>query len=165
MNNKIKQFIKRNKRRNNHLYKENLIEGYDYVICPISNERLSMIKSNYITKVLGMSVKKYDKLYPNQQKICKQRIKNISNGLNKLDIKTGLTKHQLSVKKSRKTLTKINNGITGDQLRAIKTKNSNLKNIINGKNGYQRTAEKARPKQIKTMMEQGKIANCKYRKE
>ena len=163
---KIKKFLKRNERRNKHLWDNNKKTGIDYIKCPVTKTRLSMIKKNYIENILNMSVVDFDKKYPNIQKICSKRINNIKNGIRKIDKVTGLTKHQLSVKKSRQTLTNIcDDGITGDQRRAIKTRQSNLDNIIDGKNGYQRTAEKARPKQIKTMMKQGKIANCKYRKE
>jgi len=105
MNLKLKRFIERNKRRNKHLYKDGLIEGYDYIVCPISNERLSMIKSTYITKVLGITVQDYDEKYPKQQKICTKRIENIKGGLKNIDDETGYTKHQLSIINSGKSLT------------------------------------------------------------
>ena len=55
MNKKLVEFIKRNKKRNQPLYAPNTIQGYDYVVCPVSGERLSMIKDNYITNVLGLA--------------------------------------------------------------------------------------------------------------
>lgn len=161
---KLEKFKKRNRRRNKHLYKKGLKEGYDYIICPVSKERISMIKSSYITKVLDMSVEEYDKKYPNQQKCCKKRGENLSKGLKKINPKTGIRRSIEIQQKARKTLTKIGeDGLTGDEKRAIKTKESNFNNIVDGKNGYQRTAEKARPKQIKTMSEQGKIAKYNNR--
>ena len=56
MKTKLEQFINRNKKRNAHLYDDNLINGQDYILCPVSKERLSMIKSSYIIRVLGMTV-------------------------------------------------------------------------------------------------------------
>lgn len=142
MNKKLKIFKIRNRRRNKHLYEDNLKEGHDYVICPASNERLSMIKKSYIEKILQITVDEYNELYPNQQKICKQRIKNICNGLTKIDVETGLTKHQLSIKKRHIKLLQIgDDGLTGYERYLIKTRESNLNNIIDGKNGYQRTVD------------------------
>ncbi len=162
MRDKIQEFIKRNEYRNKHLWGDGCVEGVDYIICPVSNSRLSMIKSSYIERVLGMTVEGYDILYPNVRGVCKKRIQNIKGGLNVVDSDTGLTKHELSVTKSRKTLTSVGlDGLTGDERRAIKTKKSNLENVDErGMNGYHRTAEKARPKQIETLRKQGKIARC-----
>ena len=166
MKDKIKLFIRRNEKRNKHLWESDKIMNYDYIICPVTQTRLSMIKSNYIENTLCMSIEEFDKKFPNQQKMCLKRIENIKRGLKSIDRLTGLTKHQLSIIKARKTLTtKDINGFTGDNKRAIKTRKSNFNNIVNGKNGYQRTAEKARPKQIRTMSEQGKISKYNFRNE
>lgn len=167
MSNKIQEFVKRNRYRNKHLYEDDVVEGFDYIVCPVSGERLSMIKSSYIERVLELTVDEYDKLYPNVRGVCERRIKNIKKGLQKIDDDTGLTKHELSVVKSRETLTEVGiDGVTGDERRAIKTRESNTNNIDErGMNGYHRTAEKARPKQIETLSKQGKIARCGCREE
>lgn len=160
--NKIDEFVKRNEYRNKHLWDNGLVEGIDYITCPVSNSRLSMIKRSYIEQVLDMTVEEYDILYPNVRGVCKNRIKNIKRGLKSVDSDTGLTKHEISVIKSRESLSKVgDDGLTGDERRAIKTKQSNLNNIDDrGMNGYERTAEKARPKQIETLRRQGKISRC-----
>ena len=120
MNNKLEQFVKRNKRRNKHLYDIGLIAGYDYVICPVSNERLSMIKSSYIEKILLMTVADYDLIYPHVQKICRKRVDNIKDGLQQIDITSGLTKYQLSQFKSREVLQTV--GDDGLSVYALKGK-------------------------------------------
>ena len=94
---KIESFIKRNERRNKHLWESDKLLGYDYIICPVTNTRLSMIKKSYIEKVLGITVDNFNKKYPNQQKTCRKRIENIKKGLKIIDKETGLTKHQLSI--------------------------------------------------------------------
>ena len=100
MNAKLMQFIIRNKKRNAHLYQPGLTEGYDYVVCPISGERLSMIKENYITKILGMAINEY----PNVQRTCLRRKDNIKHGLQKIDAETGLTRYEIGQIKARKIL-------------------------------------------------------------
>jgi len=142
---KVEQFKKRNRRRNKHLYKKGLLEGYDYIICPMSNERLSMIKSSYIVKVLGITVEEYDKRFPGQPKFCGKRGENLSKGLKRINPATGIRRAVEIQKKARKNLTKVDDdGLTGDERRAIKTRKSNLRNIVDGKNGYQRTVNTRR---------------------
>ena len=76
MQTKLEKFIKRNRRRNKHLYDNNLTAGVDYIICPFSNERMSMIKSSYIEKVLLMTVNDYDRLYPGVRGVSEKRKSN-----------------------------------------------------------------------------------------
>jgi len=103
--NKIESFIKRNRRRNKHLWEEDKKEGYDFIVCPVTKARLSMIKSSYIERTLEMSMEEFDRRYPDQQKTCKKRIENISDGLKSIDEETGLTKHQLSIHNSNRYIT------------------------------------------------------------
>ena len=142
MNTKLEQFIKRNKRRNKQLYDIGLISGYDYVICPISNERLSMIKSSYIEKILLMSVTDYDSLYPHVQKICRKRVDNIKDGLQQIDTTSGMTKYQISQEKAQAILQIVGeDGLTGYARKGIKTRQTHLANVDEyGRNGYTRQA-------------------------
>jgi len=110
MNKKLEKFIARNQKRNSHLYGSGMIEGYDYVVCPISQARLSMIKNNYITEILGMSLDEY----PAINRICEKRKQNIKSGLQKIDPTTGMTNYEKGQIKARKILSQTdNNGISG----------------------------------------------------
>ena len=139
---KIQRYINDNKTRNKHLYADGLIEGVDYVVCPHTKARLSMIKTNYITKVLEMTVEEYDALYPNTKKIADARIKNIKEGLQVLDEETGLTKHQLGIDKANITLKQVDEtGVSGYKKLGRKTKATHMAKIDeHGRNGYQKQA-------------------------
>lgn len=140
---KIAEFKKRNQKRNAHLYHSDMVENVDYIVCPVSEERLSMIKRNYIEKVLDMSVDDYDRLYPGARQIAPGRKVNISRGLAKIDPVTGKTKHQLSVDGSKRTLSEIDpvTGMNGYATRGLATKAGHLSNIDEaGRNGFQRLA-------------------------
>lgn len=158
--NKIKTFIKRNEKRNSHLWNNDLIEDLDYIICPITRTRLSMLKKNYIENTLGIPIDEFKQMYPTQKMICDRRIENIKNGLNKIDPDSGQTIHHRTVIKTQEKLNQVSkDGKTGHEKRIESSVKGNLNNIIDGKNGYQRAAIKARPKQIKTLIKQGKISD------
>lgn len=139
---KLQQFLSRNKTRNSKLYADTAVEGIDFVICPHSAARLSMIKSNYITNILEMTVDAYDAKYPGIQKICNNRSVNIKTGLAQIDVESGLTKHELSTIKAKETLSKIdNNGVSGYQKKGQKTRETHMANIDEyGRNGYRQQA-------------------------
>jgi len=100
---KLEQFKKRNRLRNAHLYADGLIEGYDYVICPISNERMSMIKQNYIIRILNMKPDNY----PDIQRVCNKRKDNIKNGLKEIDPILGISKYEIGQIKARTILKQV----------------------------------------------------------
>jgi len=141
MNPKLLKFIKRNKKRNADLYKFGLVEGHDYVVCPISGERLSHIKNNYIVKVLGMSIDDY----PNVQRVSKRRIDNIKDGLKQIDLVTGLTKYEAGQIEARKTLKQIDSfGLSGYEKKGQKTRATHMTKIDElGRNGYAQIAAHA----------------------
>ncbi len=143
MNTSIEKFKKRNRRRNAHLYHSGLIQGIDYIVCPVSNARMLNIRSTYITKILGMTVEYYDNKYPNIQKSCQSHKNNIKNGLRKIDSVTGLTKYQIAQIKAKQTLSKTDeNGISGYKKKGQKTRNTHLNKIDKfGRNGYRRQAD------------------------
>ncbi len=114
--NKIDEFLKRNKKRNKHLWERGLKKNIDYIICPVTGTRLSMIKKNYVEKILDIPYNVFIEQYPNQKMICDKRYENIKNGLKKIDNETGLTKHQISAKKRYEKLLRIgNDGLNGFQ--------------------------------------------------
>jgi hypothetical protein len=163
MNKKIIEFIKRNKKRNQHLYLPKTVAGYDYVVCPISGERLSMIKDNYIIKILGILVEEY----PLVQRVCDKRKENIKNGLKKIDPVTGLTKYEVSQIKARQLLKQVDsNGLSGYKKKGQKTRATHLSNIDKfGRNGYSQLATKAIIKGNKTKAKKGLITDPGFRPE
>lgn len=138
MNSKLASFIKRNKKRNAHLYQPGLIEGHDYVTCPVSGERLSMIKDNYITKILDMAVEEY----PNVQRICHRRRENIKHGLHQIDPTTGLTRYEVGQIQARQILKQVDStGCSGYKKKGQRTRATHLNRVDEfGRNGYKRQA-------------------------
>ena len=141
MKTKLDQFIFRNQKRNAHLYQTGLVEGYDFVVCPISRQRLSMIKDNYIVKVLEMD----PEIYPATQRICIKRKENIKMGLHSIDNITGLTKYELGQQKARAVLRQVDDtGVSGYDKKGQKTRATHMANIDDmGRNGYSQLASKA----------------------
>lgn len=135
---KIEKFVRRNRKRNAHLYLSGLQEGYDFVVCPVSKERLSMIKNNYIVKILGMKIENY----PNVQRICNKRKENIKTGLKEIDPSSGLTKYEVGQIKARKVLSQCDsNGVRGYDRKGQKTRATHMSKIDEfGRNGYKRQA-------------------------
>jgi hypothetical protein len=167
MNKKIEQFIKRNRYRNNHLYNNELKENKDYIVCPVSKERLSMIKKSYIERVLEMSIEDYDRLYPGVRGVSDARKQNIKKGLHQIDLTTGKTKYQLSQEKAKETLSRIDkSGISGYKKKGLKTRNTHMNNLDEfGRNGYSQLASKAIIKGNLTKAEKGLILDPILRNE
>lgn len=153
MQTKLQLFLKRNKIRNPHLYSETAKEGYDYVVCPLCNARMSMIKKTHIIACHGMTFDAFDKLYPEKQKSSSRRKENIKQALKQIDEGTGLTTHQKGILQAKITLsTPDENGETGYQKLGQKTKATHLAKIDNnGMNGYQRQAYN----RVTTVLENG----------
>jgi hypothetical protein len=164
---KLEQFKKRNKKRNAHLYQSNKVEGTDYIVCPVSKERLSMIKTSYIERVLEMSVEEYDQLYPGMRGVSEARRKNIRKALHEIDPDTGKTKYQISQEKAKKILSEIDeNGLTGYQRKGQKTRATHMSKIDEfGRNGYSQLASKAIIKGNLTKAEKGLILDPTLRDE
>ncbi len=141
MKTKLQEFVTRNKKRNSHLYAAGLTEGYDYVVCPVSGERLSMIKDNYIVNVLEMKVDQY----PLTQRICHKRKENIRDGLKEIDPVTGLTKYEVGQIKAREILKQEDDaGKSGYKKKGEKTRFTHMNKIdYLGRNGYSQLASKA----------------------
>jgi len=167
MNKKIEQFKKRNQKRNAHLYQTDKIEGFDYIVCPVSQERVSMIKSSYIERILSMTVEEYDALYPGVRGVSKTRKKNIKKGLQQLDPITGKTKYELSQEKARKVLSEADeNGVSGYKRKGEQTRATHMKNIDEfGRNGYSQLASKAIIKGNATKAKKGLILEPSFRNE
>lgn len=167
MHKKLEQFKKRNRKRNAHLYLDETVEGTDYIVCPVSEERLSMIKSSYIERVLEMSVEEYDKLYPGARTVSESRKRNIKTGLHKIDPVSGKTWYQISQEKARKQLSEVDeNGISGYKRKGQKTRATHMSNIDEyGRNGYSQLATKAIIKGNLTKAEKGIILDPRLRDE
>jgi hypothetical protein len=141
MNKKLEQFKQRNRKRNAHLYAAGLIEGHDYVVCPVSSERLSMIKDSYIVNILAMNPASY----PQVQRVCTRRKENIKRGLREIDPNTGLTKYEVGQIKARKILNTVDSsGLSGYDRKGQKTRATHMSRVDEqGRNGYSRLATKA----------------------
>ncbi len=135
---KLEEWIRRNKKRNKHLYEEGKVEGYDYVVCPISNVRMNTIKSDYITSILDMQISDY----PLKQRSCTKRSENIKAGIHKIDVASGLTVHALGVIQAKKTLSTVDeNGKRGYDRLGAKTRATHMANVDKfGRNGFQQQA-------------------------
>ena len=163
---KLKQFKRRNQRRNAHLYSDKLLENIDYITCPVSNERLSMIKSSYIERVLEMSITEYDRLYPGVRGVSMARKTNIKKGLHQTDA-TGLTAYQRSQVTAQVTLSQLDeNGISGYAKKGQKTRETHMNNIDQfGRNGYSQLATLAIIKGNTTKAMKGIILDPSQRNE
>lgn len=152
--NKLLEFQRRSRYRNPHLYEATAKEGYDYILCPISQCRMSMIKTSYIKNVLGLTVEDYDACYPGlRKKICEKRKENIKNGLRKIDETTGLTKYQSSQIKAKSVLRQVDeNGKSGYKRLGEQTRKTHLNRVDElGRNGYRRQADA----RLTTVLENG----------
>ena len=151
---KLNECIKNNKRDCADLYDDpSKVELVDYIICPVYGIRMRQMKTTYITGILKMSMEEFETKYPNFQRDTSARADNVKKGLTKIDPNTGLTKHRLSVEKSKVTLsTPDENGETGYDKKGQKTKETHLNNVDeNGRNGYQRQAHG----RVTTVLENG----------
>ena len=139
----LEAYLHRNKVRNANLYNADMVEGIDFVMCPHTNTRKTMIEAKYITSVLGMTVDEYDKLYPNIQKIATSRMEKVKEGLQKIDSETGLTKHKIAQIKSKEILSKIgDDGLSGYKRKGKKTRETHMNTIDEfGRNGYRKQAD------------------------
>jgi hypothetical protein len=117
-----------------------LIEGVDYLICPESNARLLIIRGDYITQVLGLTVEEYTVKYPNVSRRCQAHSNNIKSGLHSIDSSTGLTKYKIGQIKARAKLKEIDEtGKSGYKRKGEKTRQTHLSRIDEfGRHGYQR---------------------------
>jgi hypothetical protein len=142
MKTKIEEFCARSRYRNPHLYTDSAVCGQDYVVCPVSNARMLIIRTDYITNVLSMTVEEYDRLYPHVQKRCVAHQNNIRAGIQKIDPETGLTKYQLSQRKAQQKLSAVDaNGVSGYKRKGQKTRATHMNKVDElGRNGYQRQA-------------------------
>jgi hypothetical protein len=143
MRSKLEKFVVRNRTRNKHLYEDGLIELVDYIVCPVSGARLSMIKSSHIVINLGMTVAEFDERFPDTVKSCQSRNDKIIKSLREQD-ENGLTKHQISVEKSKIVKNIVGeDGFTINQRKAQKAKRTHLNTLdADGRNGYQLIAHK-----------------------
>jgi hypothetical protein len=163
MNKKLTEFIKRNKKRNAHLYQPGMTAGHDYVTCPISGQRLSMIKDNYITKILGMPVDQY----PRVQRICDKRKENIKHGLHQTDPETGLTRYEAGQIKAREILKQVDSdGLSGYKKKGQRTRATHMRRVDQfGRNGYSQLATKAIINGNRTKAKKGLITDPSTRPE
>lgn len=142
---RIHEFIRINKLRNANLYELSEDEqNSKFIVCPVTDERVVMIKSTYITSVLGMTVEDFTSRFPDTPRECSSRSENIKKGVNEIDQSTGKSKHQLSVEKSVVSRNTVgDDGLTVNQRKGAKTRETHMNDVDeNGLNGYQRLAKR-----------------------
>jgi hypothetical protein len=157
---KLNECIKNNKRDCTDLYDDpSKVELVDYILCPVYGIRMRQMKTTYITGILKMSMEEFETKYPNFQRDTSARADNVKKGLTKIDPNTGLTKHRLSVEKSKVTLsTPDENGETGYDKKGQKTRATHMSNVNeHGQNGYSQIATKAIIKGNATKVAKGLI--------
>lgn len=139
---KIQKAIIRQKQRRPQLYEDDAVEIQDYVECPISGIRFSMLNEKHITGTLGMSVDEFDSLYPKLIKVSNNHKQKVKEVLQTIDENTGKTIHQTAIEKAQKTLHSVDeHGISGYKKLGQKTRATHMTNIDeHGRNGYQRQA-------------------------
>ena len=166
MKTKLHDFLRRNKIRNAKLYELDKVLGYDFIECPVSNARMSFMKSNYITGVLGIQVEIFDFLFPDCKKVCDKRVENIKAGLKVLD-ENGISKHANGIAKAIITLNKVDqDGKSGYDRLGSATRQTHLNNIDEfGRNGYSQLASIAIIKGNKTKVDRGLILPPELKKE
>lgn len=143
------------------LYESGLIEGEDYIICPITKLRKAMIRSNYVENILAMTMEEYSAVVgPDFVYTAPNHKNTIAESLKVVDEETGLTKTEISVIKAQEKLNSVDEttGLTGHEMRIAKTVNTHKNKIDeNGLNGYQRIGKKAIIKGNKTKQDRGLI--------
>lgn len=156
---KIQKAIIRQKQRRPQLYEDDAVEIQDYVECPISGIRFSMLNEKHITGTLGMSVDEFDSLYPNLIKVSNNHKQKVKEVLQTIDENTGKTIHQTAIEKAQKTLHSVDeHGISGYKKLGQKTRATHMTNIDeHGRNGYSVLASKAIIKGNKTKADKGLI--------
>jgi len=111
----------------------------------VSNQRMSMIKSNYIENVLGMTVNEYNILYPGIKKISERRMDNVKTGLRAINPENGLAPKDIAAQKTKNILLQHGeDGLTGYERKGLKTKETHMNNVDGlGRNGYSQLAATA----------------------
>lgn len=163
----IKKFKTRNQNRNSHLYDDDNVLGENYVVCPVTGERMYIVKISYIKNVLKMDTAVYDYMYPGARTVSEDRINRIKTGLREIDPETGLTKYKLAQVKAKESLSRVgDDGLSGYARKGVKTRNTHMNNIDEyGRNGYSQIAVKAIIKGNKTKEKKGMIISSKNRDE
>ena len=153
---KVKAFLKRNRERNIALYDlPDDEEGKSFVVCPVLGIRTLNIKRQYIEGVLLMSLEEFENAFPNASLNCSGLSGRIAKGL-AVEIEPGITKYEASQKKAIATKSAIGeDGLTINDRKGLKTRETHMVRDADGLNGYQRIAQVARPKQHATMAAQG----------
>ena len=138
------------------LYGDDAVAGVDYVVCPVTGLRKAMIRSNYVTSVLGITMEQYAAIVgPDFVYVAHGHKSKIVESLKEIDTDTGLTRHQKSQLGRTETMNVVNpdTGLTPNQIIGIRTRETHMSNIDElGRNGYSQLAAKRK----ETYCENGK---------
>lgn len=140
------------------LYGDDMVEGTDYFVCPITGIRKSEFREAYYTKLLGLTREQFCEMTGLSDLTAPGRKQRVSAGVNAIDPETGKRKCEIGQERARETLSAVDpeTGLTGYQKKGQKTRATHMANVDEyGRNGYARIAVKAIIKGIKTKRQRG----------
>ena len=139
-------------------YNDNMVEGIDYFVCPITGLRKSEFRELYYTGILGLTREQFCEISGLTDLTTPSRKQRVSEGVNAIDPETGKRKCEIAQERARETLSAVDTatGLTGYQKKGQKTRATHMANVDKyGRNGYARIAVKAIIKGIKTKRQRG----------
>ena len=139
-------------------YNDNMVEGIDYFVCPITGLRKSEFRELYYTGILGLTREQFCEISGLTDLTTPSRKQRVSAGVNAIDPETGKRKCEIAQERARETLSAVDpaTGLTGYQKKGQKTRATHMSRIDEyGRNGYARNAVKAIIKGIKTKRSRG----------
>ena len=139
-------------------YNDNMVEGIDYFVCPITGLRKSEFRELYYTGILGLTREQFCEISGLTDLSTPGRKQQVSEGVNAIDPETGKRKCEIAQERARETLSAVDpvTGLTGYQKKGQKTRATHMANVDEyGRNGYARIAVKAIIKGIQTKRRRG----------
>lgn len=139
-------------------YNDNMAEGIDYFVCPITGLRKSEFRELYYNGILGLTREQFCEISGLTDLTAPGRKQRVSEGVNAIDPETGKRKCEIGQERARETLSAVDpvTGLTGYQKKGQKTRATHMANVDEyDRNGYKRIAVKAIIKGIKTKRQRG----------
>jgi hypothetical protein len=125
-------------------YNDNMVEGIDYFVCPITGLRKSEFRELYYTGILGLTREQFCEISGLSDLTTPGRKQRVSEGVNAIDPETGKRKCEIAQERARETLSAVDpaTGLTGYQKKGQKTRATHMANVDeNGHNGYKQLAD------------------------
>jgi hypothetical protein len=126
------------------LYNDNMVEGTDYFVCPITGIRKSEFREAYYTKLLGLTREQFCEMSGLSDLTAPGRKQRVSAGVNAIDPETGKRKCEIGQERARETLSAVDpeTGLTGYQKKGQKTRATHMANVDEyNRNGFKQAAD------------------------